>query len=145
MELFSKIRGFPWKFVDCGLILKKNRGLHAKWRGFLDFRFIFQWKIWWTGSTARLGPVMDRGGMDMRVRWCLAGAWRAGARAHRFSLVEAEEDEPDEVAPKGCSPEHEQRRRGGASAKKTSSGSSSVGEWRRAQKAWKREGEEVRE
>jgi hypothetical protein len=83
--------------------------------------------------------------MDKRVRWCLAGAWRAGARAHRFSLVEAEEDEPDEVAPKGCSPEHEQRRRGGASAKKTSSGSSSAGEWRRAQKAWKREGEEVRE
>jgi hypothetical protein len=36
LELFSKIRGSSWNFVDCELILNKNRGLFAKWGGFLD-------------------------------------------------------------------------------------------------------------
>jgi hypothetical protein len=40
LELFSKIRGASWKFVDYELILNKYRGLFAKWCGFLDFRFI---------------------------------------------------------------------------------------------------------
>jgi hypothetical protein len=35
-----------------------------------------------------------------------------GARAHWCSSVVAEEDEPDEVVPEGCSMEHERRRRG---------------------------------
>jgi hypothetical protein len=56
LELFLKIRGYPWKFVDCGLILNKNRGLFAKWHGFMDFRIIFHGKIWWTGCTVR-GPT----------------------------------------------------------------------------------------
>jgi hypothetical protein len=34
----------------------------------------------------------------------------AGAMAHRCSLAEVEEDEPDEVVPEGCSQEHERRR-----------------------------------
>jgi hypothetical protein len=40
LELFSKIQGDYWRFVDCRLILNKYRGLFAKWWGFLDFRFI---------------------------------------------------------------------------------------------------------
>jgi hypothetical protein len=100
--------------------------------------FIFQWKIWWTGST------VDQGGADKRARLCLAGMWHAGARARWCRSVMAEEDEPDEPVSEGCSPEHEQRWRGRASAKKTGGKSSSSGEWRRARKAWKRGGGGVR-
>jgi hypothetical protein len=54
--------------------------------GFL--RFIFQWKSGGPGTQhvdqeARLGSTVDRGGTDKRVRRSLAGARRAGARAHR--------------------------------------------------------------
>jgi hypothetical protein len=44
LELFLKIWGSYWNFVDYGLILDKNRGLSTKWRGFLDFGLIFEWK-----------------------------------------------------------------------------------------------------
>jgi hypothetical protein len=62
--------------------------------------------------------------------------WRASTRAHLFSPVVAKEDEPDEAVPEACSLEHERWWRGSVSVKKTGSGS--VGEWRRGQKAWKR-------
>jgi hypothetical protein len=38
--------------VECGLILDKNRGLFTKWRGFLDFGFIFKRENTWTRSMA---------------------------------------------------------------------------------------------
>jgi hypothetical protein len=63
---------------------------------------------------ARLGSTMDRGGADKRVRRRLGGAWLPGARACWCSPMTVEEDEPDEMVPEGCSPEHERRRRGGA-------------------------------
>jgi hypothetical protein len=50
--------------------------------------------------------------MDKRVRRCLADTRPVGARAHWCSSVVAEEDEPDDVVPEGCSTEHERRRRG---------------------------------
>jgi hypothetical protein len=54
--------------------------------GFL--RFIFQWKSGGPGTQhvdqeVRLGSTVDRGGTDKRARRSLAGARRAGARAHR--------------------------------------------------------------
>jgi hypothetical protein len=33
----SKTRGLLRIFVDCGLILDKNRGLFAKWHGIIGF------------------------------------------------------------------------------------------------------------
>jgi hypothetical protein len=58
--------------VDCGLILNKNRGLFAKWHGFMDFRIIFQPKIRWTGSMTRgLGGVARvHGGPRWRGQDC---------------------------------------------------------------------------
>jgi hypothetical protein len=49
-----------------------------------------------------------------------------GARAHRCLPVAVEEDEPDEVVPEGCSPEHERRQRGGTTEAKSGGGLSSV-------------------
>jgi hypothetical protein len=31
LELFSKILGASCKYVDCGLIMEKGRGLNEKW------------------------------------------------------------------------------------------------------------------
>jgi hypothetical protein len=75
---------------------------------------------------ARLKSTVDRGGVDKRVRWCLAGVRRADARAHRCSLVTEEEEEPDEAVPEGCSLEHERQRRGGAMEVKNGGGLSSA-------------------
>jgi hypothetical protein len=33
--------GSSWNFVECDLILDKDRGLFAKWLAFSGFRFIF--------------------------------------------------------------------------------------------------------
>jgi hypothetical protein len=51
---------------------------------------------------ARLRSTVDRGGVDKRARRCLAGAQRAGARAHRCSPAMVEEDEPDEACRRGA-------------------------------------------
>jgi hypothetical protein len=40
LELFSKIRGDSWNFMDCRIFLDSNRGLFVKRRGFLDFEFL---------------------------------------------------------------------------------------------------------
>jgi hypothetical protein len=56
--------------------------------------------------------------MDKRVWRRLAGAQRASGRAQRCSPTAVEEDEPDEVGPVGCSPEHERWLELGARAKK---------------------------
>jgi hypothetical protein len=45
LEIFLDSRGSVWKFVDCGLILQKGRGLFAKRQGFSGFGIIFEWKI----------------------------------------------------------------------------------------------------
>jgi hypothetical protein len=34
MEIFLISRGVVWKFVDCGIIMDKDRGLFAKLCGF---------------------------------------------------------------------------------------------------------------
>jgi hypothetical protein len=76
------------EICDCGLILNKNRSLFAKWHGFLDFGFIFQRKIWWTGSTT-CGPggaVWVHGGPRWRGQeGTTVPCWHMGARAHRCS------------------------------------------------------------
>jgi hypothetical protein len=54
MELFSKIQGSSWNFVDCGLILNKNRGISTKWRGIIGF------ELFSNGRRHGLGPrLMD--------------------------------------------------------------------------------------
>jgi hypothetical protein len=117
--------------MDCRLILNKNRALFAKWHGFMEFGIIFQWKIRWTGSTARGpgdagGSMVDRGGADKRTRRHLVGARRVGAIAHRWLLAAGEGAELYEAVLEGCSPKHERWRRGGAMAKKTGGGLSSL-------------------
>jgi hypothetical protein len=44
MEIFLISRGVVWKFVDCGIIMDKDRGLFAKLCGFSWFWIIFEWK-----------------------------------------------------------------------------------------------------
>jgi hypothetical protein len=39
----SKTRGLLRIFVDCGLILDKNRGLFAKWHEIIGWGFLFEW------------------------------------------------------------------------------------------------------
>jgi hypothetical protein len=56
LELFLKIRGSSWKFVDCGLILDKNRSVFAKWYGIISF------KLFSNGKRRGLGPrFVDHG------------------------------------------------------------------------------------
>jgi hypothetical protein len=74
----------------------------------------------------RLESIMDRGGVDKMARRLLAGAWRAGARAHWCSPATVEADELDEVVPEGCSLEHERRRRGDTTEVKNGGGLSSM-------------------
>jgi hypothetical protein len=62
---------------------------------------------------ARLKSTVDRGGVDQRARRCLAGARRAGTRAHRCSPVMVEEDEPDEVVLTGARAAAKELRREG--------------------------------
>jgi hypothetical protein len=66
---------------------------------------------WRLDRAARLGSTVDRGGVDNKARRCLADVRRTVARAHRWSPVVVEEDEP---VPEGCSSEYERRWRGGA-------------------------------
>jgi hypothetical protein len=54
------------------------------------------------------------------------GARRAGTRARQCSPAAVEEDEPDEVVPEGCSPEHERWQRGGTMEVKNDGGLSSA-------------------
>jgi hypothetical protein len=61
---------------------------------------------------ARLESTVDRGGAEKRARWRLDDAWCVGARGCRCSPAVAEEDEPDEALPEGCS-SAERRRDGG--------------------------------
>jgi hypothetical protein len=95
--IFENSRVFL-EIVGYGLITKEHR---VRIYGFL--RFIFQWKIRWTGPTARLRSMVDRGSMDKR-------AWRAGARAHRCSPVVVEEFERDEAVAERRRDEGEERR-----------------------------------
>jgi hypothetical protein len=110
------------------------QGFFAKWWGISAGDLFFNRKYHGglgpqhVDRAARLRSTVDRGGADKRVQRCLAGAWRAGASARRRSLVMVEEDEPEEVVPEGCLPEHERRRRGGViEAKNGGSLSSSRG------------------
>jgi hypothetical protein len=80
----------------------------------------------------RLGSIIYRGGADKRVRRCIVGAQRMGARAHRCSLAVVEEDE---AVSEGCSSEHERRRRGGAMEPKNGGGLSSMRERRKARRS----------
>jgi hypothetical protein len=63
---------------------------------------------WRVDQVARLESIVDRGGADKRARRCLAGAWRAGARASRCSLAAVEG--------------HERRRRGSVTEAKNGGG-----------------------
>jgi hypothetical protein len=52
----SKTRGLLKNFVDCGLILDKNRGLFAKWHGIISF------ELFSNGKRRGLGPrFVDHG------------------------------------------------------------------------------------
>jgi hypothetical protein len=52
----SKTRCLLRIFVDCGLILDKNRGIFAKWHGIFDF------KLFSNGKRCGLGPwFVDHG------------------------------------------------------------------------------------
>jgi hypothetical protein len=55
----SKIRGPLIIFVDCGLILDKNRGLFAKCHGIIGF------KLFYNGKRRGLGPRF----VDHGPRW----------------------------------------------------------------------------
>jgi hypothetical protein len=44
MEIFLISRGVVWKFVECGIIMDKDRGFFAKLCGFSWFWIIFEWK-----------------------------------------------------------------------------------------------------
>jgi hypothetical protein len=95
--------------------------------GFLNF--IFQWKIWWTGSVVR--GSSDAARVHHGPRWrgqegTAAPWWSAGARAHRCSPAAVEEDELNEAVPEGCSPEHERWRRGSVTEAKNGSSLSSA-------------------
>jgi hypothetical protein len=49
-ELFSKIQGSSWKFVDHRLILNRNMGFFAKWHGIIGF------ELFSNGKGRGLGP-----------------------------------------------------------------------------------------
>jgi hypothetical protein len=55
LEIYSESRGSIWNFVECGLILKKYRGLFVKLAWIFGLGFIFEWENVWTWLTAR-GP-----------------------------------------------------------------------------------------
>jgi hypothetical protein len=69
VKLFLKIRGSYWKFVDCGLILDKNRGLSVgpfcNVVGISGFGFIFERENAWTRFVAheprRRRSIVDQG------------------------------------------------------------------------------------
>jgi hypothetical protein len=93
LELFLKIQGSSWKFVDCVLILDKNRGLFAKWHQIIGFELFSNEKRrglgpqlkhhgrhqstvdhYWSegGGRGRLQPIEEgaellRGGVTVRV------------------------------------------------------------------------------
>jgi hypothetical protein len=80
LELFSKIRGASNKYVDCGMIMEKGRGLYEKWLEYLIFELFSNRK--WLG----LGPwLVDQswGGRSMvpprTPQWPAAGARRTSA------------------------------------------------------------------
>jgi hypothetical protein len=41
-KILSNSRGYVWKFMKCGLILQKGRGLFVRWWGFSWFLNYFQ-------------------------------------------------------------------------------------------------------
>jgi hypothetical protein len=72
-EIIFQIPGSSRKLVDCGLILKKLRGLSAKYRKlkftgiiFLKENMLTKSMSPWTGGAP--GSTVDRGGVD-RGRW----------------------------------------------------------------------------
>jgi hypothetical protein len=116
LELFLNTSGLLENLWTMGYLWKKAGGSLKSGRYFPPQDLFSNRKSdgpgpWRVDSAAQLESIMDRGGADKRARRCPAGAWRAGARAHRCSLATVEEDEPDEAVPKGSSPEHERRRR----------------------------------
>jgi hypothetical protein len=91
LELILKIRGASCKYLDCGLIVEKGRGLNEKW---LEFSILNYFLIGnghgpgpWLGGP-RAAPVHG-GPRTVPRRWLTGGRpeWRLGAR----NVVVAEE------------------------------------------------------
>jgi hypothetical protein len=75
-------------------MLDKDRSLFAKWRGFLDFGFIFEWKSAWTESMAH-GPWRRWSMVDwaMASRRSSSELGLAAAPGHDGSRVMAQQRE----------------------------------------------------
>jgi hypothetical protein len=56
LEFIFENQGSSWNFVDCRLLLDKERSLFAKRLASSSVGFIFQWKTVWTRCTSR-GPA----------------------------------------------------------------------------------------